>query len=64
MANDLEKRSSSSPSLAKKGIALVILLVAAYVLFVVIKGILLAIAIPLLVIAALVGIWWAWRTLR
>jgi hypothetical protein len=47
-----------------KAIAVVVLLVAAYVLFIVLKGIILAIAIPVLAILAVVGIIWAWRTLR
>lgn len=47
-----------------KALAVVMLLVAAYVLFVVVKGILLAIAIPVLAILAVIGIVWAWRTLR
>jgi len=66
MSDDLDRRSSGSvgPSLGTKAIAVVVLLVAAYVLFVVLKGIVLAIAVPVLVIAAVVGVIWAWRTLR
>lgn len=44
--------------------AVVVLLVAAYVLFIILKSILFAIAVPVIVILALVGIWWGWRTLR
>jgi len=64
MARDVETRSDRSPSIAKKAIAVVVLLVAAYVLFLVLKSIIFAIAVPVLVIVALVGLWWAWRTLR
>jgi hypothetical protein len=66
MARDLEPASGKSvgASLGTKAIAVVVLLVAAYVLFVVLKGIVLALAVPVVVILALVGLWWAWRTLR
>ncbi len=66
MSRDLDRRSGKSvgPSLGTKAIAVVVLLVAAYVLFIVLKGIILAIAIPVLAILAVIGIIWAWRTLR
>jgi len=66
MSRDLDRPSGKSvgASLGTKAIAVVVLLVAAYVLFVVVKGIILAIAIPVLAILAVVGIIWAWRTLR
>lgn len=66
MSRDLDRRSGNSvgPSLGMKALAVVVLLVAAYVLFVVVKGILLAIAIPVLAILAVIGIIWGWRTLR
>ena len=64
MPRDLEPARSGSSSLARKGVAVVVLLIAAIVLIWVIKGILLTIGVPLLVLAALVAIWWAWRQLR
>lgn len=66
MARDLEPASGKSvgPSLGTKAVAVVVLLVAAYILFIILKGIVLALAVPVIVILALAGIWWGWRTLR
>jgi hypothetical protein len=66
MARDLESRSGTSvgKSLGTKAVAVVVLLVAAYILLKLVVGLVTAIAYPVLIILALVGIWWAWRALR
>jgi hypothetical protein len=66
MAKDLDRRSGTSvgPSLGVKAIAVVVILVAAYILLKLVIGVVTAIAYPLIAIVAVVGIIWAWRTLR
>ncbi len=54
---------SSSRPIARTVVAGLILLVAAYVLLKIVIGIALAIAGPLLLILAVVGLVWAWRVL-
>jgi DMSO reductase anchor subunit len=62
MANtSIEKRGSSS--LARRGVALVVLIVAAYVLLKIVIGVVTALAGTIVVIAAILGIIWAIRTL-
>jgi hypothetical protein len=62
MANtSIEKRGSSS--LARRGLALVVLVVAAYVLLKIVIGVVTALAGTIVVIAAILGIIWAIRTL-
>lgn len=55
---------SRSSSLLRRLLALVVLVVAAYVLFKVILGFLSGIFFAVLVIVALVAVFWAYSTLR
>jgi hypothetical protein len=54
---------SSSRPIARTVVAGLILLIAAYVLLKIVIGIALAIAGPLVLILAVVGLVWAWRVL-
>jgi hypothetical protein len=60
---DVTRRPSQSPSIVKRGIAVVVLVVAAYILLKLVIGIVTALAVPILVILAIVAIVWAIRTL-
>lgn len=67
MAKDLEPRSSGTvgPSLARKAVAVGVLVVAVIVLLrFVLVPLLSALVWPIVAIAAIVGVLWAWRTLR
>lgn len=54
---------SSSPSLGKRAVALVVLLVAAYLLFKVVLGFLAAVGTVLLIVVAIAAVIWAIRVL-
>lgn len=58
---DMEKTRSSS--ILKRALAVVVLILAAFVLFKLIIGIVTALVVPLLIILAIVAIVWAIRTL-
>ena len=57
------ENASQSPSIAKRALAVLVLLVAAYVLFKLVIGIVTALVVPILVICAIVAIVWAIRVL-
>lgn len=58
---DTEK---AGPSLAMRALAVLVLLVAAWILLKVVIGIVAGIAWFVVIIAALVAVFWAWSTLR
>ena len=60
---EVERSRSGSPSIVKRGLAVVVLVVAAYILLKLVIGIVTALAVPVLVILAIIGIVWAIRTL-
>jgi hypothetical protein len=60
--SDSSSKSSSRP-FGRTVVAALIMLVAAYVLLKIVIGIALAIAGPLVLILAVVGLVWAWRVL-
>jgi hypothetical protein len=60
---DVTRSPSHSPSIAKRAIAVGVLIVAAYILLKLVIGIVTALAIPVLVILAIVAIIWAIRVL-
>lgn len=55
--------SSSSPSLGKRALALLVLLVAAWILFKVVIGIVTAVATIIVIVLAIVAVIWAIRVL-
>ena len=55
--------SSSSPSLGKRALALLVLLVAAWILFKVVIGIVTAVATVIVIVLAIVAVIWAIRVL-
>lgn len=55
--------SSSGTSLGKRAIALLVLLVAAWILFKVVIGLISAVAVGLVVVLAIVAVIWALRVL-
>ena len=59
----MENISSAGASIAKRALAVVVLVVAAYVLFKVVIAVATALLVPVLVIVAIVAIVWAIRTL-
>jgi hypothetical protein len=63
MAQDVERSRSGSPSIARRAIAVGVLIIAAYILLKLVIGIVTALAVPVLVILAIIGIVWAIRTL-
>ena len=63
MAQEVERSRSGSPSIARRALAVGVLIVAAYILLKLVIGIVTALAVPILVILAIVGIVWAIRTL-
>ncbi len=60
---EVERSRSGSPSIVKRGLAVLVLVVAAYILLKLVIGIVTALAVPILVILAIVAIVWAIRTL-
>lgn len=52
------------PSLATRALALVVLLIAAYVLLRVVVGLVAGLVWIVLLVVAVFGVLWAWRTLR
>ncbi len=66
MTQDLEPRSGGSltSGLGKKAVALVVIVVAGYVLLRVALHLVAIVALPLMAIVAVVGIIWAWNALR
>jgi siroheme synthase len=60
---EVERSRSGSPSIVKRGLAVVVLVVAAYILLKLVIGIVTALAVPILVILAIVAIVWAIRVL-
>ena len=54
----------ASPSLAMRAVAVLVLLVAAWILLKVVIGIVAGIAWFVVIIAALLAVFWAWSTLR
>jgi len=60
---EVERSRSGSPSIVKRGLAVVVLVIAAYILLKLVIGIVTALAVPILVILAIVAIVWAMRTL-
>ncbi len=63
MAQDVERSRSGSPSIARRAVAVGVLIIAAYILLKLVIGIVTALAVPVLVILAIIGIVWAIRTL-
>ncbi len=55
---------SSGTSLGKRAIALLVLLVAAWILFQIIKGFVIGVFFTGVVILGVVAVFWAWRTIR
>jgi hypothetical protein len=55
---------SSGSSLGSKAVALLVLLVAAWIVFQLIKGFVIAVFWIGIVIFGLIAVFWAWRTLR
>jgi hypothetical protein len=55
---------NQGPSLAMRAVALLVLLVAGYVLLRVVIGMVAGIAWMILLVVLVVGVFWAWRTLR
>jgi hypothetical protein len=51
------------PSLAKRALALLVLIIAAWILLKIVIGIVAGISTFIVVVLAIVGIVWAWRTL-
>jgi siroheme synthase len=60
---EVERSRSGSPSIVKRGLAVVVLVIAAYILLKLVIGIVTALAVPILVILAIVAIVWALRVL-
>ncbi|HEV7460265.1 MAG TPA: hypothetical protein VGN78_07005 [Solirubrobacteraceae bacterium] len=60
---EVERSRSGSPSIVKRGLAVVVLVIAAYILLKLVIGIVTALAVPILVILAIVAIVWALRIL-
>ena len=60
---EVERSRSGSPSIVKRGLAVVVLVIAAYILLKLVIGIVTALAVPILVILAIVAIVWAIRVL-
>jgi hypothetical protein len=60
---DVTRSPSQSPSIAKRAIAVGVLIVAAFILLKLVIGIVTALAVPVLVILAIVAIIWAIRVL-
>lgn len=57
------ENANRSPSIAMRALAVLVLVVAAYVLFKLVIGIVTALLVPILVVLAIVAIVWAIRTL-
>jgi hypothetical protein len=55
---------NQGPSLAMRAVALLVLLVAGYILLRVVIGMVAGIAWMILLVVLVVGLIWAWRTLR
>jgi hypothetical protein len=55
---------NQGPSLATRALALLVLLVAGYILLRVVIGMVAGIAWMILLVVLVVGVFWAWRTLR
>ncbi len=55
---------SSESSLGSKAAALVVLLIAAWIVFQLIKGFVIAVFWIGIVVFGLIAVFWAWRTLR
>ncbi len=60
---EVERSRSRSPSIAKRALAVGVLVIAAYILLKLVIGIVTALAVPILVILAIVAIVWAIRVL-
>ena len=60
---EVERSRSGSPSIVKRGLAVLVLVVAAYILLKLVIGIVTALAVPIIVILAIVAIVWAIRVL-
>ena len=60
---EVERSRSGSPSIAKLALAVGVLIIAAYILLKLVIGIVTALAVPILVILAIVAIVWAIRVL-
>jgi hypothetical protein len=56
--------SSTTSSLGKRAVAILVLLVAAWIIFQVIKGFVVAVFWAGLIVLAIVAVFWAMRTLR
>jgi len=63
MAQEVERSRSGSPSIARRAVAVGVLIIAAYILLKLVIGIVTSLAVPVLVILAIIGIVWAIRTL-
>jgi hypothetical protein len=63
MAQDVERSRSGPPSIARRAVAVGVLIIAAYILLKLVIGIVTSLAVPVLVILAIIGIVWAIRTL-
>jgi hypothetical protein len=59
----MENTSSATASIAKRALAVLVLVIAAYILFKLIIGVVTALVVPLLIILAIVAIVWAIRVL-
>lgn len=66
MAQDLEPRGGTSVTkgLGRRAIAAVVLLIAGYVLLRVVLSVVTSLALPIVGIAAVIAVIWAWRALR
>lgn len=60
----MSSETQSGPSILTRLLAVIVLVVAAFILFKLVKGILLAILFPVLVIGAIIAVVWAVRVLR
>ena len=63
MPAQIEKSRSGKPSLVRRGVAVVVLAVAAWIVFHLVVHVVLWLVTVLVVIAAIVGIGWAIKTL-
>ena len=60
----MSSSKSSGPSLGSRAVAILVLLIAAWVIFQIIKGFVVAVFVTGVIVLAIVAIVWAVRTLR
>jgi hypothetical protein len=60
----MSSSKSSGPSLGRRAVAILVLLIAAWIVFQVIKGFVVAVFWAGLIVLAIVAVFWAMRTLR